>query len=55
MYHDTSLHRKDGRYQMVFGLDVLPEYRRQGVASALIRAMIDLARARGRKRCCAHL
>ena len=49
MYHDTSLHRKDGRYQMVFGLDVLPEYRRQGVASALIRAMIDSARARGRK------
>lgn len=30
LYHDTGFHKKDGSYQTVFGLDVLPEYRNQG-------------------------
>ena len=28
LYHDSSLHQKDGAYQTVFGLDVLPQYQR---------------------------
>ena len=33
MYADASLHRPDGRWQMIFGLNTLPEYRRRGYAS----------------------
>jgi GNAT superfamily N-acetyltransferase len=48
LYEDTSLHRPDGLWQTVFGLDVLPDYRRQGVARQLLQGLIDLARQRGK-------
>lgn len=32
MYHDVSLHIPEGDYQTVFGLNVLPDYRHQGIA-----------------------
>lgn len=47
LYHDAGLHRPDGAWQTVFGLSVLPEYRRNGVAAMLLNAMIALARERG--------
>ena len=47
LYHDTGLHRPGGAYQTVFGLDVLPAFRRRGVAAALLNRLIDTARARG--------
>lgn len=47
LYHDAALHRPGGAYQTVFGLDVLPGFRRQGVAGALLTRLIDAARARG--------
>ena len=31
-YHDITLHKKDGEIQTVFGLNVIPEYRHQGIA-----------------------
>ena len=34
---------------MIFGLNTLPEYRRRGVAAALIEAMCAAARAQGRR------
>ena len=49
LYHDTSLHRPDGAYQTVFGLDVLPEYRKNGIGGQLIRHYVAPARARGKK------
>lgn len=49
LYHDASLHRPDGAYQTVFGLDVLPDHRKKGIAASLLRRMIEEARARGRK------
>jgi GNAT superfamily N-acetyltransferase len=49
LYHDAGLHRREGAYQTVFGLDVLPEYRRQGIAQKLLQAYIALARERGKK------
>lgn len=49
MYHDASLHDPEGEYQTVFGLDVLPEYRKNGVAGKLLKRMISHARACGRK------
>ena len=36
MYHDASLHDPNGAYQTVFGLDVLPAYRRNGIAGRLL-------------------
>ena len=49
LYHDISLHRPDGAYQTVFGLNVLPQYRRQGIAEQLVRALIDGAKESGKK------
>ncbi|CZR06597.1 Maf family nucleotide pyrophosphatase [Trichococcus collinsii] len=48
-YHDAALHNPDGAYQSVFGLDVSPAYRRQGIAETLLTALIDAARQAGRK------
>ena len=49
LYHDASLHKPDGAYQTLFGLNVLPEYRRQGIAEQLFRAMMDAAKEKGKK------
>lgn len=49
MYHDASLHYPRGDYQTVFGLDVLPEYRRNGIAGKLLERMIEYAKKCGRK------
>lgn len=48
-YHDGALHNPDGAYQSVFGLDVSPAYRRQGIAETLLTALIEVARQAGRK------
>lgn len=49
LYHDTSLHKPNGNYQTVFGLDVLPEFRNRGIAGKLITYLIDLSKQRGKK------
>ncbi|ORX85345.1 NH2-acetyltransferase [Anaeromyces robustus] len=49
LYHDVSLHKPDGDYQTVFGLDVIPEYRHQGVAGHLMEYLIKLSKLRGKK------
>lgn len=49
MYHDVSLHDPTGAYQTVFGLDVLPEYRKNGIAGELLKHMIEYAKVCGRK------
>ena len=49
MFEDTSLHEPEGAYQSIFGLDVIEEYRHQGVASRLMEAMIERARSQGRR------
>ena len=48
-YHDAALHNPDGAYQSVFGLDVVPAFRRKGIAEKLLTALIDAARQAGRK------
>ena len=40
-------HESDGAHQMIFGLAVLPEYRKQGVAAALLAHLIQFARESG--------
>lgn len=49
MYEDASLHDPLGDYQMIFGVNTLPEYRNRGYGGLLIEAMIDLAKEEGRK------
>ena len=49
MYHAAALHNPNGAYQTVFGLDVLPAYRRNGIAGRLLERMIHHARECQRK------
>jgi ribosomal protein S18 acetylase RimI-like enzyme len=49
LYYSARLHRPDGSNLAVFGLDVIPEYRRQGVAAQLMKQFIQLAQNTGRK------
>ena len=49
MFEDSSLHKADGCYQSIFGLDVIPEYQRQGIAAELMNHLIEDARTKGRK------
>ena len=51
MYEDASLHREDGAWQMIFGVNTLPAYRRRGCAGQLLRRAIADARAQGRRGC----
>ena len=49
MYADASLHDERGTWQMIFGVNTLPEYRRRGYAAMLIQRAIADARAQGRR------
>ena len=49
MYEDPALHRPLGAWQAVYGLNTLPDCRRRGVAAALMNALLDAARAEGRR------
>lgn len=51
MYADVSLHREDGAWQAVFGVNTLPDYRRRGLAGQLLTAAAENARAAGRRGC----
>ena len=43
MYKDASLHDENGSWQMIFGLNTLPEYRNRGYATMLIEHIINTA------------
>lgn len=43
LYEDATLHTEDGKWQSVFGLDVISSFRRQGVASQLLKKVIQTA------------
>jgi len=49
LYENSSLHVKDGAYQTIFGLDVIPDYERQGIAAQLMNHMIRKAKESGKK------
>lgn len=49
MYADAALHDESGAWQMIFGVNTLPEYRRRGLAEQLLWRAIADARAQGRK------
>lgn len=49
MFTDASLHNENGAWQMLFGVQTVPEYRNRGCAGELIKRAIADARAQGRK------
>lgn len=49
MFEDARMHDEDGQWQMIFGVNTLPEYRRQGCAERIINQVISDAKAQGRK------
>lgn len=49
MYERADMHNESGSWQMIFGVNTLPEYRKHGYAEILLRAMIRDAKKQGRK------
>lgn len=49
MYDKADMHNENGAWQMIFGVNTVPEYRRHGYAERLIRCAIDDAKAHGRR------
>ena len=49
MFDDASLHEPRGDWQMIFGLNTIPEYRNRGCAGQLIRQCIHDAEIEGRR------
>ena len=47
MYERPAMHREDGAWQMIFGVNTLPAYRRKGCAGALLKQAIADAKNRG--------
>lgn len=51
MYSDASFHDEAGDWQMIFGVNTLPEFRRRGLAGTVLRRVIADAKAQGRRGC----
>ena len=51
MYENADLHQENGAWQMIFGVNTLPDYRRQGYAAEVMRRVIADAGMQGRKGC----
>lgn len=49
MYEDASMHNEQGAWQMIFGLDVIPECRCRGYAASLMEHFLKEAKKQGRK------
>lgn len=49
MYEDSSMHQEEGSWQMIFGVDTIPDYRKRGCAEQLMKQVIADAKAQGRK------
>jgi len=48
MYAKAALHNENGKWQMIFGVNTLPEYRNHGYAGELIKRAILDAKSQGR-------
>ena len=49
MYERAELHKEKGDWQMIFGVNTIPEYRRQGCAEKVLKKVIEDAKDEGRK------
>lgn len=48
-FTDIGLHKEDGKHVMLLGLDVLPEYRGQGLAKSIVEKYVQRVCTKGRK------
>lgn len=49
MYSRPEMHTENGKWQMIFGLDTLPEYRCRGHAQRLMNEFLSIAKSEGRR------
>ena len=49
MYSDSTMHDGKGQWQMIFGVETSPEYRRKGYADMLLRTVISDTKKQNRK------
>ncbi len=49
MYANPALHSENGAWQMIFGVNTVPDCRKRGYAGKLLRRAVADARAQGRK------
>ena len=49
MYEKAEMHDENGAWQMIFGVNTIPAYRKKGYAGELIKRAIADAREQGRK------
>ena len=49
MYEKADMHEETGAWQMIFGVNTIPAYRKHGYAGQLIQRAIDDAKEQGRK------
>ena len=49
MYENAAIHNENGAWQMIFGVNTLPDYRKHGYAGELIGRAIEDAKQQGRK------
>lgn len=49
MYENAAMHNENGAWQMIFGVNTLPDYRKHGYAGELIQCAIKDAKSQGRK------
>ena len=48
MYENAAIHDENGKWQMLFGVNTIPSYRKQGLAGELIQRFISDAKEQGR-------
>ncbi|MBQ6972687.1 MAG: GNAT family N-acetyltransferase [Synergistaceae bacterium] len=49
MYSRPEMHKEGGQWQMIFGVNTVPDYRGRGLAGELIRRAVQDSREHGRK------
>lgn len=48
MYENSRMHDDDGKWQMIFGVDTIPEYRCRGCAEMVLKKVIEDTKKAGR-------
>ena len=49
LYENAALHSETGAWQMIFGVNTIPAYRKRGCAGMLLERAIEDARQQGRR------
>ena len=49
MFADANMHNEKGAWQMIFGVDTIPEYQRRGITEQVLNKVIEVAKEEGRK------